>query len=470
MRPSRTALAVLLATACAAPPEKSAAPTDAPPNVVVFFIDDLGYADVEPFGAPAGSTPHVARLAAEGRAFFNFHVAEPVCSASRAALLTGVYPARLGVHGALMPWDKGGLKPEDVTLAETLKARGYATAHFGKWHLGHATPDRLPTSQGFDEHFGIPYSNDMWPPNTRQKFPPLPLYDGERIVDADVDAADQATLTARITERAVRFVEAPRASPFFMVVAHPQPHVPLFAGAAHAGRTGRGLYADVVSELDASVGAVLSALDRTGAAANTLVVFTSDNGPWLPFGEHAGSAGPLREGKGTTWEGGVRVPCVARWPGRIPAGSRSDVMVSTLDLAPTIAALAGAPSLPSRFPYDGRARADVLTAATPAAATAPEAYAYFYGRANLEAVVSGDGRWKLHFPKSYVTLEGRPGGRDGDRVPETRRTVARPELYDLATDVGETKDVADQNPEVVSRLQAFAARLRSEITGVSAPK
>ena len=435
-----------------------------PPNVVVFFIDDLGYADVEPFGAPTGSTPAIARLAREGVVQRNFHVSQPVCSASRASLLTGCYANRVDVNGAFMPWDAAGLRPEETTIAELLRERGYATALFGKWHLGHCAPEFLPTRQGFDVYFGLPYSNDMWPPNGKRRFPPLPLFEQETIVDDDVDAADQATLTARCTERAVDFIKKKAgAGPFYVQLNHTMVHVPIFASPAFVGRTGRGVYADVVAEIDASVGAVLEALDQTGVADDTLVIFKSDNGPWLPFGDHAGAKGVFREGKGTTWEGGVRVPCVVRYPRAARPGTVSDAMLMTIDVLPTVAALAGA--APPALPIDGRNRPAAFFRGEPT--DAPPGYAYYYGRSRLHAVVDGLGRFKLVFPHSYPSLQGRPPGVGGARTNETSVKFETTALYDLLNDPAETHDVAAKHPEVVAALSAYADRMRAELGDAS---
>ena len=281
-----------------------------PPNVIIIFTDDQGYADVGVFGAKGIRTPNLDRMAAEGRKFTNFHVSQPVCSASRTALLTGCYSNRLGIHGALGPADPRGIAESEMTLANLFKQKGYATGMAGKWHLGRPAPF-LPTHRGFDEYFGLPYSNDMWPLHPEAKpdsFPPLPLIEGDKVVKPGLTPEDQAQLTTWYTERAVKFIDTNRDRPFFFYLAHNMPHVPLYVSDKFKGKSERGLYGDVIEEIDWSVGEVLAALRRNGIEENTWVIFTSDNGPWLSYGEHAGSAGPLREGKGTNWEGGTRVP------------------------------------------------------------------------------------------------------------------------------------------------------------------
>ena len=323
-----------------------------PPNIVLIFADDLGYGDLGCYGAMGYRTPHLDRLAKEGIRFTDFYVAQAVCSASRAALLTGCYSNRVGILGALGPSDRHGIHDQEMTIAELLKRRGYATAIYGKWHLGHH-PQFLPTRHGFDEYFGLPYSNDMWPlhpdrlklPVTdpkRANYPELILIEGDRVAIPQVTHEDQNQLTTWYTEHAVRFIEKNSSRPFFLYLAHNMPHVPLHVSDKFRGKTARGLYGDVIEEIDWSVGQVMEALDRTGVAGNTWIIFTSDNGPWLSYGDHAGSASPLREGKGTCWEGGTREPCIMRWPGKIPAGTESKQMLMSLDLFPTIAKLIGA--------------------------------------------------------------------------------------------------------------------------------
>jgi len=433
------------------------------PNFVIIFTDDQGWGDLGCFGSPTIPTPNIDRMRAEGMRFTDAYVAQPVCSASRAALLTGCYPNRIGILGALGPRSKHGIHADEMTLAEVVKQKGYATAIYGKWHLGHLPPF-LPTRHGFDEYFGLPYSNDMWPrhPTNPKAYPPLPLYENEEVVDPDVSPEDQTHLTTWYTERACRFIERNKDRPFLCYVAHNMPHVPLFVSEKHKGKTRRGLYGDVIAEIDWGVGRILDTLERHGLTERTLVIFTSDNGPWLSYGTHAGSAGPLREGKGTVWEGGVREPTVMWWPGRIPAGSTCHEPIMTIDFLPTIAGLIGA-RLPEH-PIDGL---DIqpLMEGRPGATCPHEAYFFYWGRA-LQAVRMG--RWKLHFPHAYRTLGGRGGGTDGRPVPyETGRTDLA--LYDLWTDPGERINLAEARPEVVKHIEALAQKIREDL-GDSARK
>ncbi len=428
------------------------------PNVVIVFTDDQGYGDVGVQGARGFATPNLDRLAAEGARFTDFYVAQPVCSASRAALLTGCYPNRLGIAGALGPKAKHGIHADETTLAEVCRSRGYATAVFGKWHLGHHA-EFLPTRHGFDEYYGLPYSNDMWPfhPEWPEGYPPLPTIEGERVVGTNLD---QNLLTGEIARRAVDFIErqAKEEKPFFLYVAHPMPHVPLHAGAEFRGGSEAGLYGDVIEEIDASVGNILDALERNGLDEDTLVIFSSDNGPWLSYGDHAGSSGPLREGKGTTFEGGVRVPFLARWPGRIPAGRICAEPAMTIDLLPTIVRLLGAE--PPERKIDGL---DVwpLLAGEPGAVSPHEAFFFYYHKNDLEAVRSG--RWKLHFPHGYRTMKGREPGAGGTPGKYDHDVKTGLELYDLRADVGETRDVAADHPAVVARLTALADAMRQDL-------
>ncbi len=438
------------------------------PNLVVIFIDDMGYADIGAFGAEAYATPNLDRMAAEGSVLTDFHAATAVCSASRAALLTGCYPERVGILGALGPDARVGLNPDEVTIAELCKSHGYATAIFGKWHLGDKPPF-LPNKHGFDEWFGLPYSNDMWPlhpsvvklpraaADRKRGYPPLSLYEGTRIIDAEVTAEEQAQLTTQYTEHAVDFIARNKDKPFFLYLPHSMVHVPLFVSDKFQGKSGAGLFGDVVMEIDWSVGEVLDALKVHGVDENTLVVFTSDNGPWLSYGDHAGSAEPLREGKGTMFEGGYRVPCLARWPGRIPAGLSCNELATTMDLLPTFAYLLG-DSDSSTSPIDGKNIWPLLSGQ--ADATSPHDAFYCYYGGELRAV--RDRRYKLHFPHAYQTLAGRPGG-SGGRPASYKQARIGLELFDLKNDPGETTNIADAHPEVVARLSRHADLAREDL-------
>jgi arylsulfatase A-like enzyme/glucose/arabinose dehydrogenase len=448
-------------------------PGDRPPNVVLILADDLGFGDVGCFGGTTIRTPCLDRLAAEGTRFTSCYVGQSVCTASRAALLTGCYPHRVGMAGALNHTSTTGIAPAERLLSERLAARGYATACYGKWHLG-LHPPFWPTRRGFDEFLGIPYSNDNGPLHpTVRGMPPLPLYDGADVIETD---PDQGHFTRRFTDRALDFIARHRERPFFLYLPHVMPHVPIFASPEWRGRSGRGPYADVVEELDAAVGEILGALRTHGIDDRTLVVFLSDNGPFLSYGEHAGSAGPFREGKLTTFEGGMRVPCIARWPGTVPADRTVDEIVSTMDLCETLAALAGAEPVDRRT--DG---IDVR----PLLRGVPDARGrdtfLFYSGTELHAVRAG--RWKLHLPHDFLTVAAEPG-RDGKpsnfgrMEPESMaesgvrgiasrhgyRVASLPRsLYDLAADPGETRNVVADHPEVVARLEALVEETRADL-------
>ncbi|GAA0534109.1 sulfatase family protein [Chitinophaga japonensis] len=438
------------------------------PNVVIIFMDDMGYGDLECYAGTPWHTPNINRLAAQGMRFTYFYVPQAVCSASRAALLTGCYSNRVGIHGALMPNSPIALDTAEQTIAEILKAQGYHTGMAGKWHLGSRQPF-LPLQQGFDEYLGLPYSNDMWPvnfdgkpyPDTshgwRAKFPPLPLIEGNEPVQIIKTLDDQATLTTRYTERACNFIRKNRDQPFFLYLAHSMPHVPIAVSGRHAGKSGDGLFGDVITEIDWSVGQILQTLDETGLSKNTLVIFTSDNGPWLSYGNHAGSTGGLREGKGTSWEGGIRVPCIMRWPGQIPAGSICNKMASTIDLLPTIAHFCGA-DLPRRK-IDGVDLHTLLFNANTNASPRNE-LAVYYGVNSLQAIRKGP--WKLVLPHRSRTYKLNLPGYDG--WPGKQPDVDVPEaLYDLRHDPGETLDVQAQFPEVVKELRALAEKYRQDL-------
>lgn len=427
------------------------------PNIIVIFCDDMGYADIGPFGAKGYTTPNLERMAKEGCKLTSFYVGRSVCSPSRAALLTGCYPVRVGVPNNFGPSSKTGLNPKEVTIADMLKDKGYATACFGKWHLGHQKKF-LPTNQGFDEYFGLPYSNDMWPyhpeQNKRFKFPDLPLMEGTKVINPKVMPKDQPYLTKWYAERTVKFIEKNRNKPFFIYLPHAMPHVPIYASERFKGSTKWGLYGDVIREIDWSVGQILDTLRKQKLDKKTLVIFTSDNGPWLAYGNHAGSAGPLREGKGTAFEGGYRVPCVAWWPGKIPANTQSDEFASTIDILPTVAHLTDA-ELPEQR-IDGKNIWPLLSGKKNAK-TPHEAFFYYQGKF-LAGVRSG--KWKLMFAQSYrhpdpVGKDGQPGKRNSWKMPLS--------LFNLETDVGEKHNVASEHPEVVKRLQKLAVDMRKKL-------
>lgn len=462
----RLALALLGAAALAAAPAER-------PNLVFIFADDLGYGDLGCYGASDIKTPHIDLLAREGTRFTDFYVAQPVCTASRAALLTGCYSNRVGMAGALNHTSTTGIHPREELLSDLYKKQGYATAIYGKWHLGHQPPF-LPTRRGFDEWFGIPYSNDNGPlhPVTRG-IPSLPLYENERVMELD---PDQSQFTRRITERAVSFIERNKERPFFLYVPHIMPHVPIFASASFKGTSGRGLYGDVVQELDWSVGKIMAALHQHGLDEKTLVIFSSDNGPFLSYGEHAGSAGPLREGKLTTFEGGVRTPCIARWPAHVPAGRVSGEIVCAMDLYVTFARLIEA-SLPA-VKLDG---VDVTPLLLGEAGASGRDVLWYYSGEELQAVRQGD--WKLHLPHEYLLVAGEPGkggkpSNYGHLKPESielsgiRGIASRHgyrvgkiglSLYNVRNDAGERNNLAHERPEIVERLQKVAAAARTDL-------
>lgn len=454
----------------ASPAGPSLTPTHLLPNVILIMTDDQGWADVGSFGAKGFETPNLDQMADEGIRFTNWYVPQAVCGASRAGLLTGCYPNRIGLLGAPGPQATHGIHENEVLLSELLKAKGYATAIVGKWHLGHREKF-LPLQHGFDEYFGLPYSNDMWPhhPGVRhlemeerlKRWPHLPLMEGNKVIEPQVTAEDQTQLTTQYTERAVDFIGRNKEKPFFLYLAHSMPHVPLFVSDKFKGKSTQGLYGDVIMEIDWSVGRILAALKENQLDHKTLVVFTSDNGPWLSYGNHGGSAGPLREGKGTTWEGGQRVPCIARWPGNIAPGSVCDIPAMHIDLLPTIARLADA-DLP-KHRIDGR---DIATLfADPARGTNPQEAYYFYWDNELQAVRSG--QWVLHLPHAYRTLKGEPGndGIPGD-YKQARTELA---LFDLDSDLSQQSDVSAQHPEVAARLKALAEKFDAELQANKRP-
>lgn len=405
------------------------------PNFVVIFIDDMGYGDIGPFGSTKNSTPNLDQMARQGRKLTSFYVASPVCTPSRAALLTGCYPQRVGLqrgsgHIVLFPGDHHGLHPNEITIAETLKEAGYATGCFGKWHLGDQKPF-LPTSQGFDAYLGIPYSNDMWPQLRRFQCPLLPVLKDEKVIDIVKTMDDQATLCRRFTNAATEFIREHKAEPFFVYLPHAFVHGPRLASPEFM-KNAETVEEAQVEEVDWSVGEILKTLRDEGLTKNTLVLFTSDNGP-------AGglSAGPLRGRKGSAYEGGHREPTIAWWPGTIPAGSETDEVITALDIHPTFAKLAGTKA-PTDRTIDGQVNADVLLG-TPKAKSPYKKFFYQQG-GRLAAVRAGD--WKLH---------------------------TKGELYNLKDDLGEKTNVAADHPEVVKALEKLLSDFAKEIEDHARP-
>ncbi len=480
---SRTSFALLLTLAiCSVYASRSfaeesgtaGAPSQGKPNIVLIFTDDLGYGDIPGFGPSEIRTPNIDKLASQGTRFTDYYVAQAVCTASRAALMTGCYANRVGLAGALNHKSKTGINPNEKLLPEILKDQGYATGMFGKWHLG-LSPYFSPLKNGFDEWLGIPYSNDntKYHPVLFDSMPPLPLFDGDKIIEED---PDQRFFTQRLTQRAVQFIDKNKDHPFFLYVPHVMPHVPVFASPDFDGRSGKGIYTDVIEEIDWSVGQIVDAIDRNNLSENTLVIFTSDNGPFLSYGTHAGSSKPLREGKLTCFEGGVRVPTIMRMVGHVPEASTCSTPIMSIDLLPTACKLAGAPLPDARL--DGLDVSDVLFGKS---TDSPHQCLVFYSGSELHAIRSG--KWKLHFPHKYLTpnedlrSDGKPAGfgklkpqpitqsgvegiasRHGYYVRQLPLS-----LYDLSEDAGEQNNVAEQHPEVVQRLTKLADTYRKAL-------
>ena len=434
---------------CAAVAQALAAAEPAKPNFILILADDMGYGDIGPFGSTRNRTPNLDRLAREGMRLTSFYAA-PVCTPSRAQILTGCYAKRVSLPNVLSPAAPIGLSSHEHTIAELLKAQGYATIAIGKWHVGDA-PEFLPTHHGFDSYFGLPYSNDMGGPTDlkkawRQRRPPLPLIENDKVAET-VTPEGQNRLTERYTTEAVRFVREHKDTPFFLYLPHTAVHVPIHPGDKFRGRSPYGLYNDWVEEVDWSVGQVLDTVRELGLAQRTLVVFTSDNGPWLTQGTNAGTAGPLRGGKGGTFEGGVREPTIAWWPGKISAGSSSDAVAANFDFLPTFVSLAGG-RLPNDNKIDGKDLSPLLLGHTK---NSPH-QAHFYFSANaLQAVRSGP--WKLAVaPQS-----------EGLGKPAPSRAEFTPTLYNLDSDIGERHDVAAQHPDVVKELQTLVAEMDADL-------
>ena len=437
------------------------------PNIIIINMDDMGYGDTEPYGSTGYATPNFNRLAKEGMRFTHFYAAQAVCSPSRAALLTGCYPNRIGMSGgALMPWSTKALNLSEETIASLLKKAGYVTGMLGKWHLG-CTPPHLPTHYGFDSFYGIPYSHDMWPidyegkpitdtSNWRIEFPPLPVLDGDKQVATITTLDQQATLTTTLTEKAEQFIRAHKNHPFFLYLAHPMPHVPLAVSNRFQGKTSDGLFGDVISEIDWSVGKVMETLDKTGLSKNTLLIVTSDNGPWLSFGSHAGSSGGLREGKGTAWDGGTRVQCLIRWPGKVEAGAVCSGLLTNMDILPTVVAAAGAP-LPGQK-IDGLNFLPLLKGKT--TQTPRDVFYVYYDVNNLKLIRYKN--WELVLPHaSQAYTKGSPG-KDGKPGPAPTVNVPMA-LYNLTHDPGTVYDVQNQYPEIVEQMMKLAEQAREDL-------
>ena len=442
-------LLVLFLFGCSKSIEKS-------PNIVFILTDDLAYADLSSYGSEFIETPNLDKMADDGVKMTSYYAAQAVCSASRAAILTGCYPNRLGISGAFGPKSKRGINPDEFLLSEMLKENNYKTGIFGKWHLGDAEKF-LPTNHGFDEFYGILFSNDMWKfhPERPEGYPDdLMLYRNETPIQSIIDQSD---LTKDITDESIRFIEENKDNQFFLYIAHPQPHVPLFASKDFNGSTGNGLFADVISEIDFSVGRVIEALEKNNLTENTIVVFTSDNGPWLSYGDHAGSSGIYREGKGTAWEGGQRVPCIIKYPSEIKAKTIIDEPVMGIDWMPTFSHITGSKLSDNKI--DGK---NIWPLLTQKVNKSPHKELYFYYRQNeLHAVRSGN--WKLYFPRSYRTLNGKPGGKDGMPVKYEYNEVKSNELYNLKEDPSEMKNVYIENIEKAKELEKMGENARQEL-------
>jgi arylsulfatase A-like enzyme len=440
------------------------------PNIVLILMDDMGYGDIGRTGANQYDTPNLNRLACQGMQFTWYYTPQAVSSASRAGLLTGCYPNRVGIHGALMPWSEIGINSSETTIAEMLKQKGYHTGIIGKWHLG-CQHEFLPLQHGFDEYYGLPYSNDMWPvdydgipiaekdtSSNKMRFPVLPLIEGNEKKGEVRTLADQDKLTTAYTEYAVNFIEKHRKEHFFLYLPHSMVHVPLGVSDKFRGKSKQGMFGDVMMEVDWSVGEIMKALEKNGLDKNTLVIFTSDNGPWLNFGNHAGTTGGLREGKGSTWEGGQRVPCLMRWPGIIPAGEICNKLSGSIDILPTLAAITGAP-LPEKK-IDGVSILPLLLGDKEAE---PRHNLFYYYQENSLEAVQKD-YWKLVLPHtSHQAYRFHKPGKDGWPGPTGSETITTLQLYDLRRDPGEWYDVSESYPEKVRELEALAEEARKDL-------
>jgi arylsulfatase A-like enzyme len=450
--------------------QKSAAIKSATPNIIIILMDDMGYGDIGRNGANQYETPNLNKLANQGMQFTWYYCPQAVSSASRAGLLTGCYPNRIGFAGALMPWAEVGINSEETTIAEILKTKGYHTGAIGKWHLGHHKKF-LPLQHGFDYYYGIPYSNDMWPvdfdgvpfekkdpANNKMRYPILPLIEGNEKIAEIRTFSDQDKITTDYTERAVKFIEDHKNVNFFLYMPHSMVHVPLGVSDKFRGKSKQGMYGDVMMEVDWSVGEIMKALEKNGLEKNTLVIFTSDNGPWLNFGNHAGTTGGLRDGKGTSWEGGQRVPCIMKWPEVIPAGEICSKIASSIDLLPTLAAITGA-ELPGNK-IDGVNIFSLMTGERDAMPR--HDFLYYYRQNSLEAVQRD--YWKLVLPhENYQSYRGQKPGNDRWPGPYGTEKITSYELYDLRRDPGEWYNVAEYYPDKIKELQTLAEEARKDL-------
>ena len=430
------------------------------PNVIIIFTDDQGYGDLGCYGAKGFETPNIDKMAKDGIRFTDFYVSQAICSASRASLMTGSYSGRVGVQGAISPWNVNGLDPRIDTIAKLLKRHGYTNAVFGKWHLGHREK-YLPLQNGFDEYAGLICSNDMWPvdydgnPLTGKKksyYPPMSFWEGNQPSEKIETLADQGQLTKKITAKAVDFINKNKDTPFFLYIPHPMPHQPIAASEMFLGKSELGLYGDVIMEIDWSVGQIIDALKSHEIDQNTLIIYASDNGPWLNYGKWGGSAGPLREGKGTMWEGGARVPCIMRWPDKINPGQVISNIASTMDIFPTIAQIIGKKKINNKI--DGVSLLPLIEG-IPGANPRDELY-YYYGE-NLIAVRKKN--YKLVFPHVYRSYENVEPGENLHPGAYSQGKSGL-ELYDLDTDIEETRDISKQFPAIVNELQELGEKAR----------
>jgi arylsulfatase len=446
-------LLLAIAGSCSKQPETK---TGTSPNIILIYLDDMGYGDLSITGAAGYQTPNLDEMAGSGMFFTHFYSPQAVCSASRAGLITGCYPNRVGITGALSHTSKTGISDREETLAEVLKKKGYATAIFGKWHLGFQQ-QFLPVHHGFDEFYGIPYSHDMWPLHPTGTYPGLPLYHNDSIVNPELTPEDVAHFTTDFAEKTIDFIKQNQDKPFFVYWPNPLPHVPLYASEKFKGKSGQGMYGDVMMEIDWGVGQVIKTLEETGLDKNTLVIFTSDNGPWLNYGNHAGSTAGYREGKGTSFEGGQRVPCLMMWKGVIPEGTVCNNLASAIDILPTLAAITGAPLPENKI--DG---VNILPLLKGDFEANPRKNFYYYYRQNsLEAVRSGN--WKLVFPHPGRTYEGFQPGNDGKPGQVNGNFPFEGGLYDLRRDPGERYDVSESYPEIVQSLTKIAEEARDDL-------